>query len=377
LVDRELPGPPEAWSSRIRGLPRIPVSPDAELELGNLASGAFSPLIGFMGRTEVEAVVSASCLPSGLPWTIPILLDVPRGCLRRLRGRDRVLLVRENEEPLALFEVHEVAEWNRRDVAAGTFGTVDERHPGVARMLGRAPYLAAGPIQYLGSVPATRYGCPATPRATRRLIGLRGWRHTAGFQTRNVPHRAHEYLQRVALEVCDGLLIHPTVGWKQDGDFRPEIVLGAYAVLLRHYLPADRVILGALPTPMRYAGPREAAFHALVRKNYGCTHFIVGRDHAGVGRFYDVYAAHRFLERLPDLGIRILTLSGPFHCPRCGGPATARTCPHADAQRVEISGTDIRRRLAAGLPLPGALMRDEVAAFLRESEPHDTLLRSA
>jgi sulfate adenylyltransferase len=347
------------------------------MELGNLAAGAFSPLVGFLGQTAVEAVVSASCLPSGLPWTIPILLDVSPGGVREMRGSDRVLLTCEDGAPLAILEVQEVSKWDRRAVAAGTFGTLDDHHPGVARMLGREAYLVAGPIEYLGRVPATRYGSPATPRATRELIVARGWRKTAGFQTRNVPHRAHEYLQRVALEVCDGLLIHPTVGWKQNGDFRPETVLGAYTVLLRHYLPPHRVILGALPTPMRYAGPREAAFHALVRKNYGCTHFIVGRDHAGVGRFYDTYAAHRFLEGLPDLGIVILNLAGPFHCPKCGGPATARTCPHGDDERVEISGTDIRRRLRDGLPLGPELMRTEVADYLRQSEPAQTLVRDS
>lgn len=269
-------------------LPRIALSTERAYEVVNLTTGVFSPLRGFMGRHEVDAVAQTGRLPDGLPWTIPIVLDVDEETARGVR--DDVLLTYRGR-PLARMRVNEQFAPNRSSTARGVFGTETGSHPGVAQFYALQPVFLAGPVELLESPdgPYDRY--TLTPRETRVLFTAKGWRTVVGFQTRNVPHLGHEYVQKTALTFVDGIFINPVIGRKKPGDFRDEVILSAYEALIRHYYLRDRTVFAVLPTEMRYAGPREAVFHAIIRKNFGCTHFVVGRDHAGVGNFYGPYAA--------------------------------------------------------------------------------------
>jgi sulfate adenylyltransferase len=265
-------------------------------------------------------------------------------------------------------------------VAEKVFGTRDSRHPGVAHFLQLGEVFVGGPVR-LGSRPSFEFsGDELTPEQARGAFAERGWKTVVGFQTRNIPHRAHEHLLRLALEIADGVFVQPLVGRKKRGDCTPEAILTAYRALIEGFLPRDRVVLGVLSTAMRYAGPREAVFHAIVRRNYGCTHFIVGRDHAGVGDYYGQYEAQALALRFNgELGIQILPFAGPFHCVQCGGIVTERTCPHRKTQPTaitEISGTAVRALLRAGGSCGPHWVRPEVLSslgatpiFIEEDDP--------
>jgi sulfate adenylyltransferase len=284
----------------------------------------------------------------------------------RIRG-DTLALRGSRGELLGVLQVHEVYERDRLAEAEAVYGSPDPAHPGVARVLGAPARAVAGPVQAVVEPLADPVGPYAlTPAETRAVFEARGWRTVVGFQTRNPVHRAHEYLQKCALEICDGLLLHPLVGPTKDGDVSVEVRMRAYRAVLR-YFPAERVVLAALVAPMRYAGPREAVLHALVRKNHGCTHFIVGRDHAGVGSYYGPFDAQRLIASLPreELGITPLLFDNAFFCTACGGMATAKTCPHPESDHVALSGTQVRAMLGAGELPPVQFSRPEVAAVLR------------
>jgi sulfate adenylyltransferase len=317
-----------------------------------------------MGSAEHEACTDTMRLPDGLLWPVPVCLGVPEGV--SIRG-DRLALRDAQGNPLGVLEVHEVYKRDRLGEAQRVFGTSDPAHPGAARVLGGPALAVAGPIRAVVQPPdglAGRYAL--TPAETRASFVSRGWRTIVGFQTRNPIHRAHEYLQKCALEICDGLLLHPLVGPTKDGDVPAEVRMRAYQAALR-YFPADRVLLATLVAPMRYAGPREAVLHALVRKNHGCTHFIVGRDQAGVGAFYGPFDAQRLIASLSpqELGITPLLFDKVFHCAACGGMASAKTCPHPDSEHVALSGTKVRGMLSGGEPVLPRFMRPEVAEVLR------------
>jgi sulfate adenylyltransferase len=362
LVERRLE--PEEAVDLVRNTPSITLSPAEAADLRALATGAYSPLAGFMSSAEHEACTHTMRLPDGLLWPIPVCLGVPDGV--SVRG-DRLALRGAHGDSLGVLEVHEVFRRDRLGEAERVFGTSDPAHPGAARVLGAPALAVAGPIravvQPLDGL-AGRYAL--TPAETRASFVSRGWRRIVGFQTRNPIHRAHEYLQKVALEICDGLLLHPLVGPTKDGDVPVEVRMRAYQAALR-YFPADRVQLATLVAPMRYAGPREALLHALVRKNHGCTHFIVGRDQAGVGAYYGPFDAQRLIASLrpEELGITPLLFDKVFHCLACGGMASAKTCPHPDRERDSLSGTKVRGMLSAGERVPLHLVRPEVAEVLR------------
>lgn len=344
---------------------RIELDYEAYLETRNLLDGTFAPLTGFLDEKAFHSVVTSMRLPDGQPWPIPIVLDVDPKVGAAATRSGTVTLCYEGR-PVARLEEARAFAWDKEAAARHVFGVADPRHPGVRRMLGCREALLGGTAVSEPSFPAVTEGL--TPADTRRLIRERGWRRVAGFQTRNPPHRAHEYLQRVALEVCDGILIQPIVGWKQPGDFLPETVMKVYERMIARFYPADRVILAGLRTAMRYAGPREAIFHALIRRNYGCTHFIVGRDHAGVMGFYGRYDAHRLCEQFDDLGIEIMPMLGPRFCRRCSLITTERTCQHNGSEILEISGTEIRSLLRQGTAPPAEMMRPEVAELLVEAQ---------
>jgi sulfate adenylyltransferase len=362
LVDRRLDAD-EAAALGSGRLPSLPLTAAEAADLRALATGAYSPLAGFMGAKEHESVTEQMRLPDGTLWPIPVCLGIPDG----VRVDDgRLGLCDEAGGLLGVLEVTEVFERDRQAEAELVYGTADPDHPGVARVLGAPARAVAGPIQAVVEPLAGPVGSRAlTPAQTRATFAERGWHSVVGFQTRNPVHRAHEYLMKCALEMVDGLLLHPLVGPTKEGDVPAEVRMRAYAAVLG-YFPPSRVLLAALVAPMRYAGPREAVLHALVRKNYGCSHFIVGRDHAGVGSYYGTFQAQQLLASLDpeELGITPLTFDNAFYCRRCLSMATGKTCPHPDSDHVALSGTQVRAMLAAGQLPPPEFSRAEVAELL-------------
>jgi sulfate adenylyltransferase len=361
LVDRRIQ--PEEAAALAEGAPSLTLSPTEAADLQAIATGVYSPLTGFMGRAEHEACTEAMRLPDGTLWPIPVCLGLPD----RFQVTDLLALRSGAGALLGLLEVAEVYPRDRLREAELVFGTCDTAHPGVAGVLGAPGVAVAGPVRAVarplhGLV--DRYAL--SPAETRAAFASRGWRTVVGFQTRNPVHRAHEYLQKCALEICDGLLLHPLVGPTKDGDVPVEVRMRAYQAVL-NYFPPHRVVLAALIAPMRYAGPREAVLHALVRKNHGCTHFIIGRDHAGVGSYYETFAAQRLIASLAprDLGITPLLFDNVFFCAPCGGMATTKTCPHPGSEHVALSGTRVRAMLRAGELPPPQVSRPEVAEVLR------------
>jgi sulfate adenylyltransferase len=367
LVDRGLDAE-EAAALRSSRLPSLPLTAAEAADLRALATGAYSPLVGFMGAKEHQSVSESMRLPDGTLWSIPVCLGIPDGV-----GVDagRLLLCSSQGELLGVLEVTEVFQRDRTSEAELVYGTTDPAHPGVARVLGSPSRAVAGSIQaVVGPLDGPVGARALTPAQTRAAFEARGWGTVVGFQTRNPVHRAHEYLMKCALEMVDGLLLHPLVGPTKEGDVPVEVRMRAYEAVLG-YFPPERVLLAALVAPMRYAGPREAVLHALVRKNYGCTHFIVGRDHAGVGSYYGTFQAQELIASLPaeDLGITPLGFDNAFYCRRCLAMATGKTCPHPQEDHVALSGTQVRAMLAAGQLPPPEFSRAEVAQLLIQAYP--------
>ena len=346
--------------------PTVALNAEQAYDVVNIGTGVFSPLRGFLGRAEVEAVVQTGRLPDGLPWTIPILLDVDADAAP---PPGEVVLLTFQDRPLARLEVRERFRLDMARVALRVFGTDSPGHPGVAELYARGPVLLAGPVELLAMPdnPHARYAL--TPRETRVLFAAKGWRTVVGFQTHNVPHLGHEYVQKTALTFVDGIFINPVIGRKKPADFRDEVILAAYEALIEHYYLRSRTVFAVLLTEMRYAGPREAIFHAIVRKNFGCTHFIVGRDHAGVGNYYGPYAAQEIFDDYPDLGIIPLFFTAFFYCTRCGGVANEKTCPHEPAARIDFSGTRFRQVLMADGAADELVRAEVLAAVRRFADP--------
>jgi sulfate adenylyltransferase len=363
LIRRVIPA--DQGEARLAGCSRrLTLSRERALDVENLACGAFSPLDGFMGREQLEAVVETGRLPSGVPWTIPIVLDVSAEQANRL-GKDVGLWYAG--KPLALLSDIAPYSYDRQAYAKQVFGTEDRKHPGVAHVFDLGEVLLGGTITVLREVETPFAGYRLTPRETRVLFTTKGWRTVVGFQTRNVPHLGHEYVQKTALTFVDGIFLNPVIGRKKVGDFTDEVILGTYEALVHHYYPSERAVLATLHTEMRYAGPREAIFHAIVRKNFGCTHFIVGRDHAGVGHYYAPYAAQEIFEEFPDLGITPLFFTAFFYCRRCASVANEKTCPHGAEERLDFSGT-LLRRLLTERRVPDGLIRPEVAEIILSTD---------
>jgi sulfate adenylyltransferase len=333
-------------------------------DLALIANGALSPLSGFMARKDYDPVVTTMRLANGLPWSIPVVLAVDRE--EAPTAGTRAALYDGEGELRGIIEVEDVFEHDKSREARNVYRTEEGEHPGVAALYARKEVLIGGPVSVL-----EREHDPESlsPAQTRAEFERRGWKTIVGFQTRNPVHRAHEYIQKCALETVDGLLLHPLVGETKSDDIPADVRMRCYRALLENYYPADRVLLSTLPAAMRYAGPREAIFHSIMRKNHGCTHFIVGRDHAGVGSYYGTYDAQKLFDEFEaqELGITPLKFENSFFCRRCQGMASRKTCSHDPEHHVTLSGTQVRAMLRAGELPPPEFSRPEVAKILIEA----------
>lgn len=355
------------WTGFAKTVPVLRLSRREVSDLEMIATGGFSPLEGFMGKRDYESVVARKRLADGTVWTIPITLAVDKQEADALEERRPVALTDRSGSILALLHLEERYGYDKEREAEQVYGTQDPSHPGVEGVYWSGDVLLGGKITMLER-PAhedfTEYRLE--PKDTREAFAAQGWERVVGFQTRNPLHRGHEYLIKCAMELVDGLLLHPLVGETKRGNVPAEVRIRCYEELIHRYFPKDRVLMGVLDTAMRYAGPREAVFHAIVRKNFGCTHFIVGRDHAGVGSFYGPFDAHRIFEEFPleEIGIAPLFFDHAFFCKLCGGIASCRTCPHSKDNRLFLTGTRVRELIAAGESPPPEFMRPEVAEVL-------------
>jgi ATP sulfurylase len=367
LVDRVLRGVlREAALERAASLKKVGLSPISVSDLELIAVGAFSPLSGFMTRADYESVVEDMRLTSGVVWSIPITLPVSRELADQLREGEEIALW-EGERILGIMELADRFEYDKEREAKLVYRTTEEAHPGVARLYAQGEVLLGGNIHLVNRPDDQQFvEFRHDPAQTRRMFAQRGWRRIVAFQTRNPIHRAHEAIQKTALEVCDGLLLHPLVGETKSDDIPADVRMMSYQALLRDYYPPDRVVLGVFPAAMRYAGPREAILHALARKNYGCTHFIVGRDHAGVGGYYGTYDAQLIFDDFEpsEIGITPLFFEHMFYCRKCGGLVSVKTCPHSPDDHVVMSGTEVRERVGRGEMLPEEFTRPEVSRIL-------------
>lgn len=337
------------------------------LEFEKLAFGAFAPLEGFMDEIEFSSVIQTMRLPNGEPFPLPVVLDLTVAQADSISTHTELTLLFNGEEVGTVLQSG-VFRCDKAEAARQIFGTTEISHPGVAHFYRMGDFFVGGDVKLTRRIRFEFSDCELTPHETQAWFVEKGWSTIVGFQTRNVPHRAHEYLQRLALESADGLFIQPLVGSKKKDDYTPEAILTGYRTLIDGFLPSNRILLGVLSTAMRYAGPREAVFHAIIRRNYGCTHFIVGRDHAGVGNYYGRYDAHELTRAFDDeLGIEILRFRGPYYCDRCEGIVTDRSCPHqlSDPGSVrEVSGTLVREMISNG-NIATEFMRPEVVASIK------------
>ena len=361
----------ESLKSKVGRMEQIHLNPREISDLEMIAIGAFSPLSGFMGKEDYLNTLDFMRLAHGSPWTIPVTLSVTRKEAEKLKEGEDIALLDQQGNILGCLHLDEKYGFDKEREAEQVLRTTDEAHPGVKYLKKMGDVLLGGKITV---IERPKQGAlferfRLDPKETRVLFNLKGWKRIVAFQTRNPIHRAHEYIQKCALETVDGLLIHPLVGETKGDDIPADVRMKCYEVLLKSYYPKNRTVLSIFPAAMRYAGPREAIFHAIARKNYGCTHFIVGRDHAGVGNYYGTYDAHYIFDEFDreELGITPMFFDHTFYCRSCSGMASTKTCPHDSSHHVSLSGTAVRTMLSRGEVPPFEFTRPEVAEVLINS----------
>ena len=355
------------------------VGNDIVQDVYNILSGVYAPLVGFLREDDFLSVLHEMRLTAGDIWSIPIVLDIRGEDYLELKDESEIMLIDALGRDIAILKNIQIYPYDKGQYAFSVFGTTDDNHPGVASLMGRGSYLVGGDIYRKQS--SEDEICDAcsqaeilrdfseyyfSPKETKQIFKDRGWESVVAFQTRNVPHRSHEYLQKLALKGVDGIMIQPVIGKKKPGDFRDDVIIEAYNILFDNYYDEDRAFLNILPLKMNYAGPREAVHHAVIRRNYGCTHMIIGRDHAGVGDYYDSYEAHDIFDNFTEyeLGIKILKYENVSHCHGCGELKVDGSCEHADRHKFHISGTKMREMIKNGEELPEELIRKEISEYL-------------
>ncbi|MGB3310432.1 MAG: sulfate adenylyltransferase [Nodosilinea sp.] len=371
LVDRQAtPDQKAQFLGQADTLPRVSLDERAFSDLVMIAIGGFSPLTGFMKKADYDPVVTDMRLANGLPWAIPVTLSVSEAIAAPLQEGSLVRLDDPSGRFVGVLELEEKYTYDKTHEVVNVYRTDDEKHPGVKVVYDQGAVNLAGPVWLLQRDPHPLFpDYQIDPAASRAMFRDRNWKTVVGFQTRNPIHRAHEYIQKCALETVDGLFLHPLVGATKSDDIPADVRMRCYEIMVEHYFPQDRVILAINPSAMRYAGPREAIFHALIRKNYGCTHFIVGRDHAGVGDYYGTYDAQYIFDEFEptELGILPMKFEHAFYCTRTGGMATSKTSPSTKDERIHLSGTKVREMLRRGELPPPEFSRPEVAAELAKA----------
>jgi len=347
------------------GLFSITISEDLANDVENIADGIFSPLEGFLGKQDYESVISRGRLANDLAWTIPIVLDVDEQTASKMKESRDVLLKNPQGIGVAVLHVAETYSYDKEKSAQGVYGTTDPSHPGVAKTMSMNDYLIGGNIDYIQRPDETELRKNRlTPLQTREAFAKAGWKTICAFQTRNPPHVAHEMLQKTSITTRDGVFVNPIIGKKKSGDFVDEVIIKCYETMIKLYYPENRCILGTLQTEMKYAGPKEAIHHAIMRQNYGCTHIIIGRDHAGVGKFYDPFAAQKIFDDYPELEIAPVFFPAFFYCKKCLTYTTPKACPHGDDVKEQISGTALREMIQNGQAPSEFILRPEVTKVI-------------
>ncbi len=342
----------------------VPVDEDLANDIENIADGIFSPLEGFLVKEDFENVVREGRLSNGLPWTVPIVLDVDETSAKKMKDAGEVALNLKGIK-FAILHVEEAYTFDKNTTAKGVYGTTDPKHPGVAKTLQMNEFLVGGKIDYIKRPEETqirRYR--KSPLETRSTFEKAGWKTIVAFQTRNVPHVAHEMLQKASLNTHDGLFVNPLIGKKKSGDYKDEVIVASYEALIEYYYPQNRCHLATLHTEMRYAGPKEAIHHSIMRKNFGCTHIIIGRDHAGVGNYYDPFAAQKIFDDYPDMGIEPIFYPAFFYCKKCLTFASEKNCPHGPEFQEQLSGTKLRTMILEKQNPSEYMIRPEVSKIL-------------
>ncbi|TKX61652.1 sulfate adenylyltransferase [Halorubrum sp. ASP1] len=368
LVDRLVdPNNYSDWiDSGAEECPSIHLDKNLFQDVLNIATGRFSPLQGFMNREDFLKTAKDMTLEDGTVWPLPVVLDVDSEKAAALSPGERAALYDPGGELLGFLSVDEVYKYNKEETAQDVFGTDDRDHPGVDNFCRQEDFLVGGTVTVFEGY---RYNShDLRPAESRVLFREYGWDTVVGFQTRNAPHRGHEYIQKTALEQVDGLLVQPKLGEKKAGDYQDDVIIGGYEELIDHYYPENQVVLSIFPSRMRYAGPREAVFDAIVRKNQGCTHFIIGRDHAGVGDYYDGTASHTIFETIGDIGIEPMLFYHAFYCTACDGMCSRKICPHGDEERIYPSGTTIREQIQNGESTSSKMIRPEIASHIKDAD---------
>ena len=371
LVNKVLPRiEKERILEEINKFEKITVRPETIKIIKNISFGVFSPLEGFMNENDYNYVLDTMYLENDIAWPFPITLDVSDEEIKNIKIDDKIILTDSNRTPIALMNIESIYNYEKKQYAEKTYGTLDQNHPGVYSVFNYNDKLIGGEIFLINEPKPIYPDLDLKPIETRVLFKQKGWDRVVAFQTRNPPHLGHEYVQKAGLTYVDGLFINPVIGKKKVGDFLDEVIIEAYKALIKEYYPKNRVVLSTFETEMRYAGPKEAIFHAITRKNFGCDHIIIGRDHAGVGNYYGPYDAHDIFDKFPDLGIEPIKFRSFSKCKKCDAVTNDKICPHPPDMQNYFSGSEIRAALQAGKPPSTGVMRPEVSeVILKYSNP--------